>query len=304
MVSLAQNAALEELAEALYEFLPGSPHPYANPNLSFPAVAQSLRLADCWPSQGNKRQRIRLLLESALQRGRFTDLLKEIVNRSMTYRRITREQVLLLNRLTSRVGFRIPELTDKHFLDSLPFADAKSTAQTYASASLHEQLARLFEDYKELRSLDDQNRRGIAFEKFLSNLFEAFGLEPRGSFRLKGEQIDGSFILASQTYLLEARWRNKPTDAAQLRDFSGKVERKAHWSRGLFVSHSGFSRVGLEDYSIGHPTNIVCMNGNELSTILLNKLNLPEVIASKVRRAAETNRPFVPISELFPNLAT
>jgi hypothetical protein len=37
--------------------------------------------------------------------------------------------------------------------------------------------------------------RGFAFEKFLTEAFAIFGLAPRGSFRLTGEQIDGSFQL-------------------------------------------------------------------------------------------------------------
>jgi len=303
MSSLAQNAALEELARGLEGFLPGSPHPYGNPDLSFPAVAQSIGLADCWASQGNKRQRIRLLLEGALRKRRFNDLLKEIVNRRMTHHAVTRDEILLVNRVVERVGFRIPELSDPHFLDSLPGGGGSSAAQTYTSASLHELVAKLVEQYTEMRRLDESPRaRGFAFEKFLSDLFETFGLSPRGSFRLKGEQIDGSFTLADETYLLEARWRAKPADRGDLVEFSGTVGAKARWSRGLFVSYSGFTKDGLEAYASGRQTNIVCMSGVELSVILLNKLNLPKVIGAKVRCAAETNHSFVPVWNLFANL--
>jgi hypothetical protein len=48
--------------------------------------------------------------------------------------------------------------------------------------------------------------RGVAFEKFLSKFFDAWGLEARGSFKNRGEQIDGSFVHAGTTYLLEAKW--------------------------------------------------------------------------------------------------
>jgi hypothetical protein len=49
--------------------------------------------------------------------------------------------------------------------------------------------------------------RGLRFERFLSKLFAAYQLAPRGAFRLVGEQIDGSFLLHAETYLLEAKWR-------------------------------------------------------------------------------------------------
>lgn len=42
-------------------------------------------------------------------------------------------------------------------------------------------------------------QRGYAFEKILRDLFNAFGLEAREPFRLKGEQIDGSFCSARRS---------------------------------------------------------------------------------------------------------
>ena len=302
MQSLAQNAALEELAEVLFGFLPGSPHPYGNPTLSFPAVATTLGLADSWPSHGNKKQRIRFLLDGALQKGKFNDLVKEGVKRGMTHHRVTRDEMTKLNRTVERVGFKIAELKDRQFLDGLPSGSSGRTAETYASASLHEQIATLSVLYKELKQLDEV-RRGFAFEKFLSDLFWAFDLAPRGSFRrVKGEQIDGSFTLAAETYLLSARWRNKPSDRADLVEFYGTICGKAQWSRGLFVSQNGFSSEGLAAFGQGRRTNIVCMNGVELLVMLDNNLNLPEVISAKTRHAAETNEALVPIWKLFPDL--
>jgi hypothetical protein len=50
------------------------------------------------------------------------------------------------------------------------------------------------------------HERGFEFEKFLKSLFDAYGLSARASFRLVGEQIDGSFVMHNETYLLEAKW--------------------------------------------------------------------------------------------------
>jgi hypothetical protein len=49
----------------------------------------------------------------------------------------------------------------------------------------------------------------LHFEGFLNELFAGFGLAPRGAFRLVGEQIDGSFRLHGQTYLVEAKWHDR-----------------------------------------------------------------------------------------------
>ena len=67
----------------------------------------------------------------------------------------------------------------------------------------------------------EPHRRGYAFEGFLKDLFDANGLAARASFRLVGEQIDGSFELSGETYLLEAKWTGPAIGATELRAFEG-----------------------------------------------------------------------------------
>ncbi len=139
--------------------------------------------------------------------------------------------------------------------------------------------------------------RGYAFEKYLKNLFDVNGLNGRSSFRLVGEQIDGSFELNSETYLLEAKWTNQPIGLADLRSFNAKVEDKAAWSRGLFISNSGFSEDGLTAFGKGK--SIICMDGFDMSEMLMNNRLFAEVVSRKVRRAAETGSPFVRVRDLY-----
>ena len=142
----------------------------------------------------------------------------------------------------------------------------------------------------------DPQARGYAFEKFLKDVFDAYGMSARASFRLTGEQIDGSFVLGEQTYLLEARWRNTQVDVEALRAFNAKVEDKASWSRGLIISQSGFTAAGLHAFRQGK--SVVCMDGFDLHEVLSRRLDLAEVIALKVRRAAETGVAFVHVRDL------
>jgi hypothetical protein len=104
--------------------------------------------------------------------------------------------------------------------------------------------------------------RGYAFESLLRDLFNVYGLEAREPFRLKGEQIDGSFLLQGETYLVEAKWQDAPTGVADLHTFHGKLEQKAAWTRGLFVSNSGFTEDGL--VAFGRGKRVVCMDGLDL----------------------------------------
>jgi hypothetical protein len=141
-------------------------------------------------------------------------------------------------------------------------------------------------------------KRGFAFESFLKDLFDAYGMTPRGSFRLVGEQIDGSFVLSDQPYLLEARWQNAKTDAADLRAFNAKAEDKSDWTRGLFLSQSGFTDQGLTAF--GRGKRLICMDGLDLFDTLRRGLRLQDVLLAKVRRAGENGTPFVRVRNLFP----
>jgi hypothetical protein len=156
--------------------------------------------------------------------------------------------------------------------------------------------APLTSEFTALHALEPQPR-GYAFERFLKRLFDACGLEAREAFRIRGEQIDGSFQLGDAPYLLEARWQNISTDAAQLRSFQGKVEDRPTWTRGLFVSYSGFSVDGLAAFG---GRRIVLMEGLDLHDALRRRLSIADVISAKVRRASETGQVFTRVCDLFP----
>ena len=140
--------------------------------------------------------------------------------------------------------------------------------------------------------------RGYAYERFLKRLFDANGLKGRASFRLVGEQIDGSFELTGETYLLEAKWQGDQVGVADLRSFNAKVEDKAAWSRGLFISECGFTEDGL--IAFGRGKRVICMDGLDIYDMLDRSLSFAEVMGRKVRRAAESGAPFVRVRDLFP----
>jgi hypothetical protein len=158
-------------------------------------------------------------------------------------------------------------------------------------------LAQLKADLVSLSQLPPQTR-GYAFEKFLKRLFDAYGLAAQDPFRLRGEQIDGSFQLANETYLVEAKWQGPATGVAELHTFHGKIEQKAAWTRGLFVSNSGFTDDGLAAF--GRGKRVICMDGLDLYDTLHREIPLNHVLDRKVRRAAEIGLPFIRVRDLFP----
>ncbi|WP_449472575.1 restriction endonuclease [Sphingobium chungangianum] len=144
----------------------------------------------------------------------------------------------------------------------------------------------------------DAHQRGYAFETYLKELFDAFKLRAKEPFKLKGEQIDGSFQLGHETYLLEAKWVQEPVGADVLHIFQGKIDQKASWTRGLFVSFGGFTDVGL--YAFGRAKKVICMDGRDIYEALDRNLPIHELLERKVRHAAETGEPFAPTRNLFP----
>src|SRR5690606_36213017 len=85
--------------------------------------------------------------------------------------------------------------------------------------------------FLKLQALADRQQAGRGLEQLLSGLFEEFGLDPKGGFRVTGEQIDGSFLLHQEVYLLKAKWTD-PVREADLLIFRGKLEGKANFTRG------------------------------------------------------------------------
>jgi hypothetical protein len=147
----------------------------------------------------------------------------------------------------------------------------------------------------------EPHKRGYDFEKFLKDLFNAYGMEARDPFRIRGEQIDGSFQLEGATYLLEAKWQNLLTNASDLRSFHGKIEEKAAWSRGLFISYSGFNEDGLSAF--GRGKKVICMDGRDIYETLSRSIPLDKVIIEKARQAASQGPIFKRVSEMLDQLA-
>lgn len=139
--------------------------------------------------------------------------------------------------------------------------------------------------------------RGFRFETWLAELFSSFRLAPRSSFRNTGEQIDGSFRLNDEFYLMEAKWHQNRTPAADLHIFEGKLSTKAIWTRGVFISWMGFSPEGLAAFGKGK--RVICVSGYDLYHSLSHRIALPELLDAKLRHAAETGETYAEFDRLY-----
>lgn len=142
----------------------------------------------------------------------------------------------------------------------------------------------------------DEQPRGYGLEKLLRELFELFDLDPKASFKIAGEQIDGAFTFDGIDYLLEARWQKELVEPAALDAFDGKIRRKLENTLGLFVAMNGFSETGVRNHSRLRPTMIL-MEGGDLWAVLEGRMPLPDLLRRKRRHAAQTGEILLRVSD-------
>lgn len=169
--------------------------------------------------------------------------------------------------------------------------------ENYARISFAQSLGNLYRKYKELVSLSNSQKRGYELECLLRELFDLFDLDPKASFKLRGEQIDGAFTFEGVDYLLEAKWQEEPIGSKELNDLSGKVARKLDNTLGLFISVNGFSKDAVELHSQGRPV-LFLMDGSDLVAVLEERIDLQDLLRRKRRYAAQTGKILISFWEM------
>lgn len=173
----------------------------------------------------------------------------------------------------------------------------KAEAQLRASSAVRVRLDELKRSYLALVTDTDSQARGYAVERLLYDLFELFDLDPKASFKLVGEQIDGAFSLEGTDYLLEARWRNNPSGVDQLDAFGGKVTRKLENTLGVFLAINGYSPEAIQAHSKARP-NIVLMDGADLMAVLEERIDFVTLLLRKKRHASQTGNIYLRVHEI------
>src|SRR6266481_1676706 len=299
-LSMVEHQAVTELSDLLYDFLPAS-----GAAITWSYVAARHGARDCWPDGPSKRQSIPIFLRNLIEhrRGQFCDTMMGIVQEGINYKSrkgkpVTRQDIEKFNQILLKVQFKIPELYDRKFLDGLP-ASVDETGESHSppatiSASAIKALQQRF---LTLVAEPNYNKRGLALEPFLNDFFDQHGLHSRGSFRMMGEQIDGSFDWPGCTFLVEARWRIEPANNSDLLVLRGKAE-KSEWTRGLFISINGFSDMASETLPVGRRANLIGMSGQDLLLILEQRWTINDALREKLRHTAETAKPFISLADL------
>jgi len=166
------------------------------------------------------------------------------------------------------------------------------------STAVREGLDKLNRDYLALLSEPNAQQRGYRLEELLRALFELFDLDPRASFKIVGEQIDGAFTFEGTDYLFEGKWQQELVSAADLDVLSGKLTRKLDNTLGLFLSVNGFSEDGVKTHSSGRRLMILT-DGSDLMAVLEGRIDLVQLLLRKRREAAQTGNIYLRIHEIL-----
>ena len=99
-------------------------------------------------------------------------------------------------------------------------------ARVMQANAVQQRLEAFKSKFFQLVGSDNPHQRGFSLEKVIRGLFDLFDLDPKASFKIAGEQIDGAFSFEGTDYLLEAKWQSEPVPAKDLDSLAGKLSRK------------------------------------------------------------------------------
>src|SRR5207249_5755029 len=181
----------------------------------------------------------------------------------------------------------LAKLTRHHrtILDEVSQADKRrlaSEAEVKRQVGIREKLKELHSTFCSLVKSPEPQRRGYLLEQVLRELFALYDLDPKASFRIEGEQIDGAFSFENTDYLLEAKWQKELVGIQELDAFSAKVGRKLDNTLGLFIAINGFSADAVKHHCTGRRMTIL-MDGADLAVVLEAQLDFVNVLRRKRR---------------------
>ncbi|MFF5572489.1 restriction endonuclease [Streptomyces luteogriseus] len=184
-------------------------------------------------------------------------------------------------------------------------AEREAHAATIAQSAKNAQDGRVFaqahDDMKQrfmgMHSATDPHKRGTDFERFINELFALYDMEPRASYVMEYEQIDGAFAFDTDHYVLEAKWWKDRIGRRELDVFKTNIERKGKNTLGLYISMNGFTSDAVAVYSFSTP--FITMDGLDFMAVLDQRIRLDELIRRKKRHASETGHCSLKVAEIL-----
>jgi len=243
----------------------------------------------------------RLVANEARYRDVTLRLMVEVANRTR-YSDIERVPEPDRSRLLAQARTAVAELKrivaahEQLLLEQQLFRDEQKRHEqdTLQTRSYARELTALKDRFLLLQGEDDRSqRRGYELERLLSDLLALYDLEPRLAYVTAAEQIDGSFRLDTDDYIIEAKWRSKAAGREQADVFAAKVRSKGRNALGLFVSINGFTATFIDRFADSTP--FITMDGDDLFMVLDDRIRLDDALRAKRRHANDTGSCHYPL---------
>ncbi|MFB7811418.1 restriction endonuclease [Streptomyces virginiae] len=152
----------------------------------------------------------------------------------------------------------------------------------------------------EMHAMADPHQRGRDFEGFINDLFRLYDMEPRASYVMEHEQVDGAFTFNTDHYVIEAKWCQGRIGRPMLDVFKANIERKGKNTLGLYVSVSGFTSDALDVY--GYSTPFITMEGGDFMAVLERRIRLDDLIRRKKEHASQTGHCHLPVAAVLAGM--
>src|SRR6516165_8451001 len=185
---------------------------------------------------------------------------------------------------------------EKHRIEEVRKKRETEAAREALIASDAAKRQSFLDDFVSLSSIDNSQKRGYELERFLNEFFEFEGLSPRGSFRVENEQIDGSFLWESRTYLVEAKWVKDKVGGAEFGAFDYKLAGRTVDTRGLFLSINGYSEQAITSLNGKGSLRFICIDGSHLFRSLQPGNDFKKLMTVLRRHSDETGESYLPVS--------
>lgn len=133
-----------------------------------------------------------------------------------------------------------------------------------------------------LDSRDDEARRGLDFEPFLVETFNAHGASVERGKAQAGEQVD---LMVSKPFraLVECRWRSEPVGAREIGDLVRKLRRRPAIVSGIYVSMAGFTRTA-EVEALDHAAErvVLLFDRGDVNQLVSGTVHLVDLYESRL----------------------
>lgn len=167
-------------------------------------------------------------------------------------------------------------------------------------------LRTLISEYGQLRAAKGSQRdRGQRFNGLIADMLRCWDIDAEESTLSSGRgEIDVTFALNGERYLVEAKWEQKKTKSDPLFKLEARLKQRLRGPIGIFVSMTGFTPDALRGLDTGSQLEVLLFDRSHFEAMLGGLVPPQELIGLAHDRAAYRGDAYCPLTELLATRTT